>query len=49
MIIFNQGANDESLHFGFKSAKQVGNFASYLIHPLCVDMFQKCNFVLSQK
>ena len=44
VIIFSQGANDESLHFHFKSAEQVGNFASYSIRPLCVDMFQKCKF-----
>lgn len=41
---FQPGANDESLHFCFKSTEQVGNFASRSIRPLCGDMSQKCTF-----
>ena len=41
---FWQGANDESLHFPFKSTEQVGNFTSRSIRPLCVNMSQKCKF-----
>lgn len=35
---FQLGANDESLHFCFKSTEQVGNFTSRSIRPLCVDV-----------